>query len=132
MFDVASYPGSAHALTTSKRKIAKKICKLHEKRCRYLCVGKQLNWPTLYRQNRLECKSFVADRIGLGSITLHYLAVLAQYKQSRGFDQIHVSHALSNIHGLCRCSCNLFDVISIYSLNPCKLPRPFLLQTAWV
>ena len=48
---------------------------------------------------------------------------LAQYKQSRGVNQI--SHALSNIHGLYRCSCNLFDVISIYSLNPCKLPGRF-------
>ena len=35
---------------------------------------------------------------------------LAHYEQSPGFDQI--SHALSNIHGLYGCSCNLFDVIS--------------------
>ena len=39
------------------------------------------------------------------------------------FDQI--SHALSNIHGLYGCSCNLLDVISIYSLNPDKLPGRF-------
>ena len=51
--------------------------------------------------------------------------VFAHYtnEQSRGFDQI--SHALSNIHGLYGCSCNLFDVISIYSLNPGKLPGRF-------
>ena len=48
---------------------------------------------------------------------------LAHYKQSRGFDQI--SHALSNIHGLYGCSCNLPDVISVYSLNPHKLPGRF-------
>ena len=48
---------------------------------------------------------------------------LAHYEQSRGFDQI--SHALFNIHGLCECSCNLFDVISVYSLNPGKLPGRF-------
>ena len=48
---------------------------------------------------------------------------LAHYEQSRGFDQI--SHALSNIHGLCGCSCNLFYVISVYSLNPDKLPGRF-------
>ena len=47
----------------------------------------------------------------------------AHYKQSRGFDQI--SHALSNIHGLYGCSCNLFDVISVYRLNPGKLPGRF-------
>ena len=29
---------------------------------------------------------------------------------SRGYDQL--SHALSNVHGLYRCSCNLLDVIS--------------------
>ena len=45
---------------------------------------------------------------------------LGHYEQSRGFDQI--SHALSNIHGLYGCSCNLFDVISVYSLNLGKLP----------
>ena len=48
---------------------------------------------------------------------------LAHYEQSRGFDQI--SHALSDIHGLYGCSCNLFDVISVYSLNPRKLPGRF-------
>ena len=48
---------------------------------------------------------------------------LAHYEQSRGFDQI--SHALSNIHGLYGCSCNLFDVISVYSLNPRKLRGRF-------
>ena len=48
---------------------------------------------------------------------------LAHYEQSRGYDQI--SHALSNIHGLYGWSCNLFDVISIYSLNPGKLPGRF-------
>ena len=47
----------------------------------------------------------------------------ACYEQSCGFDQI--SHALSNIHGLCGCSCNLFDVISVYSFNPDKLPGHF-------
>ena len=36
---------------------------------------------------------------------------LAHYEQSHGFDQI--SPALSNIHGLYGCSCNLFDVISM-------------------
>ena len=49
--------------------------------------------------------------------------VLAHYEQSGGFDQI--SHALSNIHGLYGCSCNLLDVISVYSLNPGKLPGRF-------
>ena len=48
---------------------------------------------------------------------------LAHYKQSRGYDQI--SHALSNIHGLYGWSCNLLDVISVYSLNPGKLPGCF-------
>ena len=48
---------------------------------------------------------------------------LAHYEQSRGYDQI--SHALSNIHGLYGWSCNLFDVISVYSLNPGKLPGRF-------
>ena len=49
--------------------------------------------------------------------------VLAHYKQSRGFDQI--SHPLSNIHSLYGWSCNLLDVISVYSLNPGKLPGRF-------
>ena len=40
---------------------------------------------------------------------------LAHYKQSHGFNQI--SHALSDVRGLYGCSCNLFDVISVYSLN---------------
>ena len=48
---------------------------------------------------------------------------LAHYEQSRGYDQI--SHALSNIHGLYGYSCNLLDVISVYSLNPGKLPGRF-------
>ena len=48
---------------------------------------------------------------------------LAHYEQSRGYDQI--SHALSNIHGLYGWSCNLLDVISVYSLNPGKLPGRF-------
>ena len=56
---------------------------------------------------------------------------LAHYELSRGYDQI--SHALSNIHGLQGWSCNLFDVISIYSLNlGIKVARPFLLRMAWV
>ena len=45
---------------------------------------------------------------------------LVHHKQSRGYDQI--SHALSNTHGLYGCSCNFLDFISIYSLNPGKLP----------
>ena len=49
--------------------------------------------------------------------------MLAHYEQSLGFDQI--SHALSNIHGLYVCSCNLVDVISVYSLNLRKLPGCF-------
>ena len=48
---------------------------------------------------------------------------LAHYEQSRAYDQI--SHALSNIHGLYGCSCNLLNVISVYSLNPDKLPGRF-------
>ena len=48
---------------------------------------------------------------------------LADYEQSRGYDQI--SHALSNIHGLYGWSCNFLDVISVYSLNPGKLPGRF-------
>ena len=48
---------------------------------------------------------------------------LAHYEQSRGYDQI--SHALSNIHGLYGWSFNLLDVISVYSLNPGKLPDCF-------
>ena len=48
---------------------------------------------------------------------------LARYAQSRGYDQI--SHALSNIHGLYGWSCNLLDVISVYSLYPGKLPGRF-------
>ena len=48
---------------------------------------------------------------------------LAHYEQSRGYDQI--SHTLSNIHGLYGWSCNLLDVISVYSLNPGKLPGRF-------
>ena len=51
--------------------------------------------------------------------------VLAHYEQSRGFDQISHALSLSNIHGLYGCSCNLFDVISVYSLNPRKLPGHF-------
>ena len=48
---------------------------------------------------------------------------LAHYEESRGYDQI--SHALSNIHGLYGCSCNLFDVTSVYSLNLGELPGRF-------
>ena len=48
---------------------------------------------------------------------------LAHYKQSRGYDQI--LHASSNIHGLYGCSCNLLDVLSVYSLNLSKLPDRF-------
>ena len=64
--------------------------------------------------------------------TVHYKPVtslsgnnnaLAHYEQSRGYDQI--SHALSNIHGVYRCSCNLLDVTSVYSLNPGMLPGRF-------
>ena len=54
---------------------------------------------------------------------------LAHYEQSRGFDQI--SHALSNIHGLCGCSCNLFDVVSVHSLNLGKLPGCFSYKQPW-
>ena len=50
---------------------------------------------------------------------------LAHYEQSRGFDQI--PHALSNIHSLYGYSCNL-DIISVYSLNPCKLPGHFFYE----
>ena len=45
---------------------------------------------------------------------------LAHYEQ--------ISHALSNIHGLYRWSCNLLDVISVYSLNPGKLPARFFYE----
>jgi len=48
---------------------------------------------------------------------------LAHYEQSCGYDQI--SHALYNIHGLYGWSCNLLDVISVYSLYPGKLPGRF-------
>ena len=48
---------------------------------------------------------------------------LAHYEQSRGYDKI--SHALSNIYGFYGCSCNLLDIISIYSLNTGKLPDHF-------
>ena len=48
---------------------------------------------------------------------------LGHYEQSRGYNQI--SHALSNIHGLYGWRCNLLDVISVYSLNPGKLPGRF-------
>ena len=44
---------------------------------------------------------------------------LAHYKQSQGYNQI--SHALFNICDLYRCSRNLFDIMSVYSLNPGKL-----------
>ena len=49
--------------------------------------------------------------------------MLAHYEQSRGYDQI--SHALSNIRGSYRWSCNLLDIISVYSLNQGKLPGRF-------
>ena len=48
---------------------------------------------------------------------------LAHYEESRGYDQI--SHALSNIHGLYGWSCNLLDIISVYSLKLGKLPGRF-------
>ena len=48
---------------------------------------------------------------------------LPHYEQSCGYNQI--SHALSNMHGLYGLSCNLFDVISVYSLNTGKLPGCF-------
>ena len=54
---------------------------------------------------------------------------LAHYEQSRGYDRI--SHALSNIHGLYGWSCNLLDVISVYSLNPGKLPGRFCYERPW-
>ena len=50
---------------------------------------------------------------------------LVCYEQSCGKDQI--SHALSNICGLHRWSCNLSDIIRIQFIT-----RPFLLQMAWV
>ena len=53
---------------------------------------------------------------------------LAHYKQSRGYDQI--SHALSNIHGLYGWRCNLLDIISVYTLNPGKLPGHFSYKRA--
>ena len=49
--------------------------------------------------------------------------VFTHYKQSQNYDQI--SHALSNIHGLHGCRCNLLDVIFVYSLNLGKLPGRF-------
>ena len=44
---------------------------------------------------------------------------LAYYEQSRGFDHMYV---IFMAYG---CSCNLFDVISLYSLNPHRLPGLF-------
>ena len=64
--------------------------------------------------------------------TIHYKPItslsgnnnaLVHYKQSHGYDQI--SYALSNIHGLYGCGCNLLDVTSLYSLNPGMLPGRF-------
>ena len=44
-----------------------------------------------------------------------------------------ISHALSNIHGLYGCICNLLDVISVYSLNPGNFQAIFPMNTlAWV
>ena len=48
---------------------------------------------------------------------------LANYEQSHGYN--HLSHVLSNFHGLYRWSCNLLDIIFIYSLNLGKLPGRF-------
>ena len=48
---------------------------------------------------------------------------LAHHKQLHGYDQI--SHSLSNIHDFYGCSCNLLDVIPVYSLNTGKLPDRF-------
>ena len=45
------------------------------------------------------------------------------YEKSHGYDQ--TLHALSNINGLYRCSCNFLDVISVYSLSLGKLPGCF-------
>ena len=81
-------------------------------------------WASLLQAVRLQITSKTA--------TIQYETVtslagnnntLAHYEQSRSYDQI--SHALSNIHGLYWCICNLLDVISVYSLNPGKLPGRF-------
>jgi len=43
------------------------------------------------------------------------LLATTKFYTSQGYDQI--SHAVSNIHGLYGCSCNLFGVIVVYSLT---------------
>ena len=52
---------------------------------------------------------------------------LAYHEESHGY--IQISHASSNIDGLCECSCNLRDV-SGYRYT--EVPRRLVLQMAWV
>ena len=49
--------------------------------------------------------------------------IFTHKEHSLGYDQI--SHELSNIYGLYGCSCNLFGVIVVYSLDLGKLPGCF-------
>ena len=85
----------------------------------------QLGILTLVRESESTASGASTDD---KTATIHVMSLagnntLAHYEQSRGYDQI--SHALSNIHGLYGCSCNLLDVLSIYSLNMGKLPGYF-------
>ena len=61
----------------------------------------------------VESEPFKLQHRGEGSLAGNN--ALAHYEYSHSYNQI--SHALSNIHGLYRCSCNLHDVKSVYSLN---------------
>ena len=49
--------------------------------------------------------------------------IFTHKEHSHRYDQI--LHALSNIYGLYRCSCNLFGVIVVYSLDLSKFPGCF-------
>ena len=69
----------------------------------------------------VESEPFKLQHRGEGSLAGNN--ALVHYEYSHSYNQI--SHALSNIHGLYRCSCNLHDVKSVYSLNLSNLPGRF-------
>ena len=83
-----------------------------------------VSWAYQHRLTKASLLQVMHLQITSKTATIQYKPVtslagdknaLGHYEQSRGYDQI--SHAFSNIHGLYGCSCNLFDVMSVYSLN---------------
>ena len=82
-------------------------------------------------QERVYCKLCVRRMTRRQPSSISLQRVLLATKMRLHIMNSHVAmidyhnHALSNIHGLYGWNCNLLDIISIFSLNPGKLPGRF-------